>query len=237
MPYDFRRSNWYNENIEYAISENIIEYDVKDAGMSIIKSFKLLNRETIEWLECLDRNSRNVEVGKIQGRDKSFSESLLKKFSELRELFIRSNDLNDERIICVKKDAVFVINECQNCKFGNFEFIPKHVYSSYIRFPENNNIELFYSTGGIDVKGINEMHLRAHNLYTLDFLREYFQKIENKDKFLQRKITKHLDKYRLGELESEYYLEFNNKSSDINALYNWKNLYVRLVQILLREMG
>ena len=236
MKYDPNRSNWFNDDIEYLINNVIIEYDMREAGMSIIKAFKLLGINTIKSLEEMDKKERIIEVGRIQGRDKDFSQRLLAKFAELRSLFMEANNLASERIIAVKKDAIFTIDYCENIKFGLIEFRPKNTYSSYIRLSENSNIELLYSNSSIEVKGIQEFSLNKHRLHTLEFLKIYFSKLENKDSFLKRILMKQIDSYKLGELEEEYYLEFNNKSKEFNPLFNYQKLYIPLVRIAMREL-
>lgn len=236
MNYDPNRSNWFNDDIEYLINNVIVEYDMKNAGLSIIKAFRLLDDETIKRLEEMDKKESTIEVGRIQGKDKEFSQKLLSKFIEMRSLFIGANNLSSERIIAVKKDAFFTIDYCENTKFGMIEFRPKNIYSSYIRFVENSNIELYYSENSIEVKGIQEYSLNKHRLHALEFLKEYFSKLENRDPFLKRILMKHIDEYKSGDVEEEFYIEFNNKSKDLNPLFNYQKLYIPLVQIAMREL-
>ena len=55
MIYDPSKSIWKNPNIEYLFNDDIIEYDIKDAGFSLIKQHRLLPDETIRNLEKLGK--------------------------------------------------------------------------------------------------------------------------------------------------------------------------------------
>ena len=73
-------------------------------------------------------------------------------------------------------------------------------------------------------------------MHALEFLKEYFSKLENRDPFLKRILMKHIDEYKSGDVEEEFYIEFNNKSKDLNPLFNYQKLYIPLVQIAMREL-
>ena len=51
MSYNPSKTTWFNPDIEYLFNNEIIEYDMKDAGFNIIKQFKLLPDIKIKELE------------------------------------------------------------------------------------------------------------------------------------------------------------------------------------------
>ena len=234
--YDNKKTNWLNPYIQYLFDDEIIEYDMKDAGFNIIKQFKLLPSEKIIELEKMGKGfDRHKAIGILQ-RDREFSTRLLDKFAEMRGLFVGYNNLGDNNIIAVKKDAIFTIGECKKTKFGGIEFAQKNRYSSYIRFEDNHNIEIYYSNELTDVKGMSESSLNRHRFYILQFLREVIAKLEDKNSSVRRDLIKFIMDYKSMTLDETYYLEFNNKSTDINPVYNYQKVLIPLVQIIEKEL-
>lgn len=236
--YDYNKSTWLNPNIEYLFNYDISEYDMKDGGFSLIKEFNLLPPEKIRELERMPKGiERHIAVGKLQRADKDFSRALNDKFAEARRLFINANKLTDDDIISVKKDAIFTTKHCTNTKFGKVQFALKNSYTSYIRFPSVNNIELYYNDEDIDVKGMGDVAVNTHRLYMLQFLRKLISMLEEKNPHVKRYLINFIDDYKSNNLNQEmYYLEFNNKSSDFNPVFNYVNILIPLVQIVQRTV-
>ena len=228
--------NWYNPNVEYIFDYDICEYDMKDAGMSIIVNHKLLDDDTIHSLMGSSKKERNVAVGKIRGKDKVFSSIFSEKFTEMRQLFISTNSLKDDDIICVKNDAIYTIGTCQYTSFNGIEFVLKNSYSSYIRFTENSDIEIFYRNNSSDVKGINESNINKHRLYIMEYINKTISMIESKNQSVKRHTRLFVDKYKTLKMDEGYYLEFNNMSQTINPIFNYQKVIIPLVQIIMKEI-
>ena len=238
MLYSPDKSIWYNPNIEYLFNNEIIEYDLKDAGLNIIKEYKLLSISEINRLESLGKGfNRHKEIGLLQRNDKEFSQRLLDKFTHVRGLFIESNKLNDNNIISVKKDAFFIIGNVNNTKFGNLEFRSKNSYSSYLRFPSIQNLEIYYNNHDPSFKGIGDNAINKHRLYLYTFILDTIKMIENNSSSLKRKMIKFISDYKYNLLDEEFYLEFNNRSNDLDKLFNYKNLIIPLVQMIQKEVN
>lgn len=235
--YNPSKQVWLNPNIQYLFDNEIIEYDMQDAGFSLIKQFKLLPDEKIAELTKLGKGlTRHITIGKLQGEDPIFSKSLSEKFEFLRKLFITSNNLSDNEILAVKKDAIFAIGTCSKIKFGTIQFIPKNTYSSYIRFPDINNLEIYYNKDQIDVKGISDSVINRHRLFMLDFMRTIIPMIESKDIKARRYLNDFIMDYKQHNLDDGYYLEFNNKSRDMNPLFNYREIIIKFLQIVIKEI-
>ena len=237
--YEPSKTTWLNPNIEYLFDYDIREYDIQDAGFNLIKQFKLLPEDEIKRLERIGKGKeRHIQVGLLQRENKELSEKLLNSFAEARKIFISFNKLDTvNNLISVKKDAMFIIGTVDRVKFGKVIWNDKNRYTSYIRFPENNNIELYYSEYGIDVKGMSDISVNRHRIYMLEWLREMIKMIENKDNRIKRKLISFIEDYKSGNLNEAYYLEFNNMSKDINPLYNYQHIIIPMAQIVLREFG
>lgn len=237
MGYDPYKSTWLNPNIEYLFDESIIEYDIQDAGFSLIKQYRLLSDEKIKELTMMGKGrERHIAVGILQKDDKDFSKRLMDKFAEIRNIFITLNNLSDDDIISVKKDAIFTTKKCSKVNFENIHFIEKNSYSSYIRLPGINNLEIYYSDKGIDIKGMSDKAVNRHRLYMMEFIRNIISMIENKNPQAKRYILDFIMKYKSLDLDEEYYLEFNNISKDLNLLFNYQNIIVPFTQIILKEI-
>lgn len=237
MDYNAQKSVWFNDNIQYLFDSEIIEYDISDAGMSLIKEYKLLPDDEIKRLLNIEKGfNRHKEIGLLQKYNSEFSKQLANRFADIRYLFINTNNLSDEDIISVKKDAFFIIGNVKKTKFGKIEFKSKNSYSSYIRFINIQNLEIYYSDSKYDIKGIGDRALNRHRLYLLNFIISIIKGIENKSTSVKRKFINFINDYKAMKLDDEYYLEFNNKSIDINPIFNYKNILIPLSQILLREV-
>ena len=238
MGYNPSKSTWLNPNIEYLFNDDIIEYDIHDAGFSLIQQYQLLPPEKIKELERIPKGiQRHIQVGVLQRDDKEFSKRLTDKFTEVRALFMMMNQLKDDSIISVKKDAIYTIGKVKRTTFGKVKFMEKNHYSSYIRFPDITNLELYYGENGIDVKGMGDAAVNRHRLYMLEFLRKTIKSIEEQDSSVKRKFMRFFNQYKFDELDEEFYIEFNNVSRDQNKLFNYANLLIPLLKIIMREVN
>lgn len=237
MGYNPSKSTWVNPNIEYLFNDEIIEYDIQDAGFSLIKQYRLLPDSKIRELSLLSKGfERHKAIGMMQRDDKELSRRLSDKFSEVRTVFISSNKIDDNDIISVKKDAIYTIGTQSRLKFGNIIFIPKNRYSSYIRFTDIQNLEIYYSEEGMDIKGIGESGINRHRLYMMDFLRNIISLIELNSPRAKRYIFDFIKRYKTEELDNAYYLEFNNMSRNLDPLFNFQKIIVPIVSIIIKEM-
>ena len=217
---------YVNDNIPYIFNTFIYEYDMKEAGFSIIKDYMLLDIDTINKLKAMSKHDRAIKIGKIQRKDKTLSDGLKVGFVDCRQQFITSNNLEDNDIISIKKDALFVKKRCKNCEFFN-------------------NI-LFR-------KGISDDMVELHADGILEFIRKVFRTIETGTEIdVIRYIISFLDKYKAKKLPISYYREFNSRSlytridtddfyenyiDDIDMLnirYNYDNIIIPILQIFVR---
>lgn len=248
----YKKSNYLNKDIDYLISNEIIEYDIRSAGFNISKYFKLLPQYKINYLEKLGKKQRHIQLGLYQREDKEFKKILNEKFMETRKWFFENNDVGDEEILSVKKDALFVLKRCKNISLGNIEFIEKNVYTSYYYL---NNLEFYYNKNTIDVKGIDDELLKLHEDYMLNFLHEFFRLNEVNTRKMSIKLLKQFAKYyKSKRLDIGYYRELDKQSlfrlkerlfgeivgakytEDIDKVdmwYNYKNYVIPLISILI----
>ena len=203
----WERHYYRNKDIEFFINNQIIEYDIKSAGLSLAKEYKYLDSKIIKKLDNMSKEERNRMMGIMKIKNKQLIKNENKALVEARKKFIEANNIDNDNIISIKKDALFVSKECYNLQLGEIEFVPKNKYSSYMFL---NNIEFYYSRLKLDIKGINDDLLKLHKDYMLTFFKQYLQYIE------MGKSTKLLDfiagfvyRYKSRDLDIGYYREFN----------------------------
>ena len=84
----WERHNYTNHDIGMIINGEIIEYDIKAAGLNLAKEFGYIDKKTIEYLESLDKKRRNIHLGLLKKNDKQISKKENEAFIEARRLFI-----------------------------------------------------------------------------------------------------------------------------------------------------
>ena len=164
----YKRHFYVNKSIDLLVNNEIIEYDMKSADISIIESKGLLSEEEIELIKSLPKKVRNTKIGKMQKRNKELVKELNKGFTEYRKLLIETNEIDDSDIISIKKDAIFTTKRCDKKSFDKVQFVEKNIYTSYYYF--RNGIEIYYNKNRMDVKGINDEKLKNHKEYFASFL-------------------------------------------------------------------
>jgi len=231
---------------------------MKEAGLSLTKEYRLLSDSTISKIEKLSKKERTIRLGVIQKDDKEFSEKLKAAFMDARERFFDANDINEEDIISIKKDAIFTTKYCEHQKFGSYiNFRPKNKYTSYVYLgktsSQNKALEFYYGNGKLDVKGISENMLILHDKYMSDIIRTYFRYMEEKSKNETLSyLSKICTKYKWKEMKLGYYREYNTlsqikftddamyvydemdtPSDGIDITYNYFNILIRLIKVSL----
>ena len=245
----YEKDLYINENNPYLFNTDIFEYDMKDAGFSLIKEFKLLDKNTIEKLSKESKDVRKVSIGKLQRKNKELVKGLLDGFKEARRLFFEANNLDDNDIISIKKDAILTSKICRIQQFGDYiNFRPKNSYTSYIYL--GKNLEFYYSSSKLDIKGLNEENYEKHKNYLINFISRYIKSVESGDTISSIKlIKKFIDQYKWKELDIGYYRTFDNRSvfkiinedieydkyyekDDLDITYNF-HLILKLLKIIL----
>ena len=214
--------NLINDCRSFEINSSIIEWDMKRAGLSLIKEFHLLSDDVIKKLETLPKKECDVAIGKLQIKDKVFSKNLELKFTEVMNAFLEENTLDkDYDCTSIKKDACFVINKpIKHDTFGSFiKFVPKNEYHAYIYIKP---LEFYFKRNGeIDVKGlVNDKKLRnqileLHKDGMVNFLYyvvELAEKTNMDKKKMYQMLHQFVSMYKKKELDFDYYREFNIES-------------------------
>ncbi len=209
----YERHNYTNKNIDFIISTEIIEYDMVSAGLNICKEFKLIPEDAIRELEELPKKLRVIRLGLYQKTHKELVKQINEGFKEARKRFFEANNITNDDVISIKKDAIFVTKRCKVKQFGYLKFEEKNVYTSYYRLDDKEFY--FNNKKGIDIKGISDDLLSYHSDYMLKFLHRFFYMnetartkitienlIENKHSEYVKKLMGNLLVYYLYQIEN-----------------------------------
>jgi hypothetical protein len=175
--------------------------------------------EEIEKIEKMAKKDRVVKIGKLMRSNPEFNKGLKAAFVDIRKRFFDANEIEDEDILSVKKDAIFCIGDkVKVTKFGFCTFVPKNTYTSYMYI---NKFEFYYrspalnanSDAVIDVKGIDDMVVDKHINGMLQFLGNVFRKCESGNTMSALKYIKRFaSRYKRRELPIDYYRELDQMS-------------------------
>jgi hypothetical protein len=214
------RTNYLNKDILYLKNTQIAEYDIKSAGFTVIKSKGLLPKEEIQQLETIDKQQRNILIGKRILSFPRLSEEIITTLENVRKDFVVLNELYEDDILSIKKDAMFIIKKNpQVLQIGDFEFRPKTKYTSYCYV---NQKEFYFSslTDELDVKGISEESRELQKDYLLKDIKKILSMSEKLSTdqlftFLKQYRSKYLNK----QLNKEVYRDMSNGKFSINGYY------------------
>lgn len=209
----YKHDNYLNPNISYIFNKPIIEYDMKDAGFSIAKKYKLLTEKEIKKLTSVGKRERTYLLGNIQRDRKEVKIGIQEGFKYSRQKFFEMNEIDDNDIISIKRDAIFLIGYIKYERLDEYiHFRQKNAYTSYMCF-KSPRLELYYNKYKIDIKGIDDDVSKKHHEYMIDFINKVFVKMESSDRESVLNFLRiFIDKYRLLKLDTEYYREFNSQS-------------------------
>lgn len=206
QPDMFGKTLWMNPDIQYVFRKNIVEYDMQSASLSVSRRFKLLPVEFIDQLDRMPKDKRTKEIGMKQKYDKEFSDKMINGILQTRKEFIETNNLTEDTIITLHSDALmFIQKHVVTDTIEGVPFVRKNTWSSYIRY---DRVEMFYSDGTIDYKGIPKQMLQQHTLGINDYLLKIFRMIEDNDPAVYDFIRKFQRNYLQDKLPDYYYIPF-----------------------------
>lgn len=225
-----KKDNWLDKDVDFMICD-IIEYDMKRAGLSIIKEDKLLPEELIQKYEAMPKKEADKAIGKLQIKNTELKDGLKQGFRKYRLLFGELNDITDDDIVSVKKDAIFTKKYCEHTHVGEYiTFVEKHEYQARLYL---NGCEFYWKyDGGIDVKGIAEDKVQLHEDYMLNVIWKVIKHMGEYDydggiKYL----VKFMDDYKFKRLPIAYYRELNQLSEYSFIFYDQPQTSIHLDEV------
>ncbi len=214
------KSIWLNDHIQYMFRENIVEYDMRAASLSIAERYHLLDDKLIQQMKLMPKDQRTRKVGLIQKDDKEFSEKLLKGIREIRRKFLETNGLDERNVIALHSDAVFFSSKKNIIdNIEGVQFVHKNTWTSYMRY---DRVEMYYADGYITYKNVPKEALYQHTLGMNKHLLKIFEYLENYDEDIFEYLSKFQTQYLKDKLPIQYYEAFGRV--DQYKMYNLKLL-------------
>lgn len=210
------------------IGSNIMEYDIKQANINILKAYGSISDFEYETLKIADKMTREIMIGrKIQIENLKHNKSLIEEnrsqgIKIAKDFLITKNNIKESEIVRIANDAVYVERQIP-LQFTTFdilnnqnyiEFTLRNQFSSFLKlgrvfiFMKINSDEDFF----VDVKGISDDLLELHHPF-LGFICDILFYLERSD--INTTISyfnKFYEDYINMKLDIGYYREFNSDS-------------------------
>jgi hypothetical protein len=214
------KTNYLNKDILYLKNTTITEYDIKSAGFTVIKYKKLLPEEEIFELEKIDKEERNIRIGKRILQYPRIGEEIINTLAEVRKDFVVLNQIYENDILSIKKDAIFLIRKNPTVlKIGMFEFRAKKSYTSYCYL---NKKEFYYSSleDSLELKGFTEENRNKQNDYLLKDIKKIMtmsEKLINEQLFVF--LKQYRSKYLNRQLDIETYRDIETGKFSVDDYF------------------
>lgn len=176
---------YYTAPIDYVTSSFIREYDISKADISIFLSKGVITQEQYNFLYRIPGLARNIQMGILQQEQPELKKVLNCGIEDIRRQFFEVNDIQDQDVLSIKNDAIFLINKVPAVtSFDGVTLKNKNTYTSFYKLPRRFNKEFYYYLDRIndieklDIKGMGEREQQVHADYMTEFLLVLFNSIE-----------------------------------------------------------
>lgn len=210
----YLKDSYTNQNIDFLISNYIREYDMSKANISILLSLGLITKDQYDYYLSLGED-RSIAVGILQRDNDEIRRGLKHGFVEYRKKFFEANDVHDEDVLSIKKDAIYLIDkQPRYTSFDYVNFVCKNEYTSYYKC---FRYEMYYGYNRItdaeklDIKGMSKS-LHLHDDHMSELLKCAFECAETDIQSAIGILSTFLDNYMNFNVEREFYREFNDVS-------------------------
>ena len=245
----------FTSHRQIEVNSEIIEYDMKRANTSLMRYYNIYPSAKLDRIDKLPKGQREFTVGMLCRENPDISKKLTESFDTMMKMFLERNDLTEDDLISIKKDAAFVINrKVKERTFGCVEFAKKNSYCAYLKIPRYE----FYikKDSTIDVKGIGDKDaLALHTNGMLQFVNDVIAMYSKNDtESLSKYLHEFVEVYKKRELPFDYYREFNSQSAfmmyssdnelttfdvidesiidDIDISFNYMNIILPVIRVV-----
>lgn len=187
------RLNYLNKNISF-YTGSVFEYDIKNAYPSLLRctDYRFMDESLYEDInndiEEVNKKDILIKIGREIKYNPDISIYLNNKLKEYLSKFQFDNNIEDEDIISIKKDALFVTTKCDKLEYDILNFRMKNRYSLFFYdYISNYEYYISYERGIIDfsIKGLGNDYDR--NMYS-QICKIIYLSIVNSDLSLVRNI-------------------------------------------------
>jgi hypothetical protein len=205
----YLKHNYLNKSIAYLKNNVIREYDMVNAGINILRYNNVLSQEDYDKLNSMEKLEKNVLVGKFLRDNPDINEALTNEFINVRKMLFEANDINDDDILSIKKDAFFIINKkMPNLQLNEFyQFKEKNRYIGYM----NLDGKEFYHKGNkrsLDIKGFSKVVKEHHVNFLFKDLEELmFLDMKDEKNLVFERLIQLKYNFVKRQLDNGYYLD------------------------------
>lgn len=212
----------YKSSKDHIISEYIREYDISKANISVLREANKISEEQYNFYMNTDKLTRSIDIMAMAKKDSSIITALKKGIIEAKKKFFEQNFIEDEDVLQIRNDAVFILNKKpKHTQFGLVNFKFKNEFTSFYK---TSKLEFFYyqdqrlNIENLSITGINDRTLKdrvfpLHRNFFIEFLLTVFDTAQNCSiDVVIDMITTFYNKYINRELDLGYYREFNSDS-------------------------
>ena len=203
----------YTINAKWLIHE-IFEYDISKANISILLQYGYISPQEFDMYSQMSRMQRQIAIGRLQ-QNPMYSSAISRGFEEARKNLIISNNIKEDEIVSIKKDALYVMNRLNVTDFGNIHFTLRGTYSMFLICM---GLEIYFfwdertDDYDIQIKGISDDKLYLHEAF-ISIICDILRNVQKQDiQSAMIMISQIRGKYDSGELPTECYREFNSSS-------------------------
>ena len=137
------------------IRNSICEFDIKNAGITILYEKGILTKKEYLYYINLDKDTRVIKTGLLLKDNPKYYDIQMAGFREYMDKFILANKIKKYSVYEIAKDALWIIGrQPKLLKFDNIEFVKKREFTSFFKFRK----VIFYvnsRTDIIDIRGSN----------------------------------------------------------------------------------
>ncbi len=203
----------YDLDIPY-YSGYIVEYDIRKANISALRSRDIIDQATYDMLYNADKQFREVYVGKMIQKDRSIYENIQAGIKDAKRKFFGANHIKNEEVLSIKNDAVFILSSRQmRTVFDLYEFANKGNYTFYFKSMKKQFFYRFDNHTGkdiLEVKGISDEKLMYHVDFFVKFLLDVFYMLQKSSiEETLNLCNQFYDDYVNRRLDIRYYRELN----------------------------
>lgn len=170
----------YNAPVRYLFDKTITEYDISKANISILLDAKKITPEEYVRLADADRMTRQYQIGCMIRDNKSLQTVLNDGFTNARQKLCQILGLEDQNILHIVKDAVFVVDNMNVCRpevvnvSDVVQFTKRNTFANYLRLGRAVYYYHIYNiineTTAYKVRGIGEVGIQRHSQYFIQIL-------------------------------------------------------------------
>lgn len=205
----YLKHNYLNKDIAYLRNNIIREYDMVNAGINILRHNNIFTQEEYDRLNSMDKLEKNILVGKFLKNNPDISDALMNEFINIRKELFERNEITDDDVLSIKKDAIFVINKKMNDLQLN-EFYQFQEKNKYIGYMNIDNKEFYYdmTKRHLDIKGFSKHIKEFHSNYLFKELEELmYLDLSNEKNMVFEKLIQLKYSFVTKELPKEYYYD------------------------------